>query len=179
MHDYSHGRDPWCSCSIEIKQGYGFFYKLEYVCGGKAYSLYEIEHEKVIGPAQDPRVHFVLNCGSEGCPAVRPELPSGVALEPYLAQAARDFVADPRNVRVDHEARRVTLSQIFEWYRDDFLMELRRRGQPAERGLLGYLRLVAAQDMQADLARAQDYELTFRQYDWSVNGLRFEADAPR
>lgn len=154
---------------IEVVRGLGFFYKLRFLVGGKRLSLYEIEHDKVIAQAEDPRVHFVLNCGSGGCPAVRPELPTGAELEPFLASSAAAFVAEKRNVRIDHKRRELTLSKIFSWYEEDFVAELRRRGLPSQGGVAAYLPLVAQGPLQEELKRAANYQVTFSDYDWSLN----------
>lgn len=154
---------------LEVVKGFGFFYKLKFTAGGQALSLYEIEHDKVIAQAEDPRVHFVLNCGSGGCPVMRPKLPTGDELEPFLAKAAADFVAEERNVSIDHAKQVVRVSKIFDWYKDDFLNELRRRGKPIESGILGYLLLAAEGPRQEQLERAMSYEIVVSEYDWSVN----------
>ncbi len=155
--------------TLEIRRGFGFFYTLDFVAGGARINLYDLEHDKLIRDDVDARVHFVLNCGSQGCPVIRPELPTGDELERVLADAARDFVADPANVYVDDAARVLRLSPIFEWYADDFLADLRRRGIPAERGIVDYLVLVAPADRRADLERAAQYAIEYGEYDWGLN----------
>ena len=154
---------------IEVVRGLGFFYKLRFEFGGEMLSLYDVEHRFVLKGAQDARVHFVLNCGSASCPVQRPKLPSGADLEPYLAQAARDFVSDQRNVSVDHGKKQVVLSKIFDWYKSDFLDEMSRRGQARTRGLLGYIALIAPAELAAQLEAARDYDVVFHSYDWSIN----------
>jgi hypothetical protein len=154
---------------VEAVKGLGFFYTLEFIAGGERTTLYRLEHDKVLKPAQDPRVHFVLNCGSGGCPLMRPELPTGEALEPFLAQATEEFVAAPRNVRIDHANKRITLSKIFEWYESDFLDELRRRGRPTGRGVIDYVAMVAPEPLAAALERARGYRVVFQDYDWALN----------
>ncbi len=155
---------------LQLKQGQGFFHELGFVLGQKTYSLLQIENEQIRKPFQDARIHFVLNCASGSCPTLQPELPKGPELETYLADAAGRFVSDPSNVRVDPEARKVYLSAIFDWYADDFLNDLRRRGKPAP-DLIAYVRDVAPPALQAQLEGAQEYEVVFLDYDWSVNGL--------
>ena len=155
---------------LQLKQGQGFFHELGFVLGGKTYSLLQIENERIRKTFQDARIHFVLNCASGSCPTLRPELPKGPELETYLADAATRFVSDASNVRVDAEARKVYLSAIFDWYADDFLNDLRRRGKPAP-GLIAYVRDVAPPALQAQLAGARDYEIVFEDYDWSINSL--------
>lgn len=154
---------------VEVVRGLGFFGTLQFVAGGRRYTLHTLEHEKALGEGDDVRIHFVLNCASGGCPVIRPELPTGDALDPFLARAATEFVAEPQNVAVDHESRTVTLSRLFEWYADGFVDDLRRRGIPAERGVLDYVASVAPDSLRAELARADDYEVVFADYDWSLN----------
>lgn len=160
---------------VEFVQGLGFFYTLHFTAGGRSFSLHELEHEKIIDHFGDPRAHFVLVCASASCPVVRPKLPKGEGLDAFLEQAAVDFVSDRRNVEVDHEAGEVVLSKIFEWYEDDFVGEVRRRGLPTQRGVLAYISLVAPERVQRELATASDYTLRFRAYDWSINA----AEPPR
>lgn len=154
---------------IEPTRGYGFFYRQKFITGGRRISLYAIENTEIRGRFEDPRIHFVLNCGSESCPVIRPELPTGAALEPFLARAAREFVGDPRNVRVDHAGRVLLLSEIFEWYRVDFVQAVRRAGRPTTHALLEYLRLVGDETLREMLAQVDDYRVQFIAYDWAVN----------
>jgi hypothetical protein len=154
---------------IEAVKGLGFFYRQRFVFGGKAYSLYAIEHDKILAVYKDPRIHFVLNCASDSCPVLRPELPTGDKLERVLAASAADFVNDPRNVRIDHEQKQIVLSTIFKWYRNDFVGDLRRRGLPTERGVLDYLAVTASTALRADIDAASGYELIFEDYNWALN----------
>ena len=154
---------------VEVIRGLGFFYNQEFVLGGERYNLYRLEKVKILEDWQDPRVHFVSNCGSESCPVLRPELPLGDKLETLLTQATQDFISNPKNVNVDHKTRQVTLSAIFKWYSKDFVNELRRRSYPPDAGILDYLELVGSGQLRADVGKAKDYELIFKDYDWSVN----------
>ncbi len=157
---------------LEVVRGLGFFYNLRFVAGGEVLSLYSLEHERILARAKDPRAHFVLNCGSESCPVMRPELPTGDELEPFLQRAAEEFVADPSHVAVDDAARTVTLSKIFDWYEGDFVGDLRRRGLPVEGGVVGYVAAIAPAPLAARLRAARGYRVVFRDYDWALNESR-------
>lgn len=155
---------------LDLVAGLGFFGKLRFTLGGEVMSLHTLENGVIRKRFTDPRVHFVLNCASDGCPVLRPELPTDDALEPHLAKAAAEFVASPQNVQVDHETKRLRISQIFQWYEGDFLAELTRRGlPPEERTLAAYVRLVADPARREELERAKDYATEFIQYDWGIN----------
>jgi hypothetical protein len=154
---------------VELVQGYGFFYHLGFVVGGKTYNLYELEQEKVLKQWQDPRAHFVLNCASSSCPPIRPALPTGAALEAYLDNAAREFLSDPRNVQIDHAQQTLRLSQIFKWYQADFLNDLRLRGRPVQHGIVDYLIDAAPEAAKAELRKAVAYRIAYLPYDWQIN----------
>ncbi len=154
---------------LEIVKGLGFFYQLRFAFGGEAYSLYAVENDIIRARYRDARIHFVLNCGSESCPPLRPELPAGNELEPFLQQAAVDFISDKRNVSIDHDKKEIIVSAIFKWFRKDFINDLRRRGLPSDRGLIDYIGSVAPAPLKGELAGADGYEIVFTDYDWAVN----------
>lgn len=154
---------------LEAIRGLGFFYHLRYEFGGRAYSLLTVENQKIREQYQDPRIHFVLNCASASCPVIRPELPTGDALEAMLAVAASEFIADPANVFIDHEARTIFLSAIFKWYRKDYLNWLRANGRPANNGVIDYVVAIADDELAKELEAALGYRIEFRDFDWTIN----------
>jgi hypothetical protein len=99
-----------------------FFYTTKYKYGGKKYSLYAVENSIVRPQFQDPRVHFALNCDSGGCPRLPQEAFNSSTLQAQLEAATLEFVTNPAKVRVEGEGAdtKVMISQIFEWYADDF-----------------------------------------------------------
>ena len=154
---------------LEAVQGLGFFYQLRFSFGGEYLSLLGVENEKIRKQYQDPRIHFVLNCASESCPVARPGLPVGGELEQLLMDASVDFINDSENVRVDHEKRVVYLSKIFKWYEKDFYSAVRIDGDLSGNELLTYVAQYASDALAEDLALANDYKVSFRDYDWGLN----------
>ena len=154
---------------VEFVKGFGFFYRQRFLFGETPYSLYAVENKKIRATYKDARIHFVLNCGSESCPALRPELPTGDELELFLQQAAFEFVSDERHVRIDHDSKRIILSEIFKWFEKDFINDLRKRGLPSDRGLVDYLSSIAGEKQRTELLKAADYDIAFEGYDWSLN----------
>ena len=136
----------------------GFFVLQRLTFGGVTSNLYDLENTVVRERYRDPRVHFALNCASRGCPHLPRFAFGGDVLDVQLDQAARRFVAEERNVRIDHDARRVTLSSIFKWYRADFGDDL-----------LAYIARYSAPERVAELQRAATYEIEFVPYDWRLN----------
>jgi hypothetical protein len=156
---------------VEVVKGFGFFYQQQYVFGGEHYSLLNVENQKIRATYKDARIHFVLNCASGSCPVLRPELPTGDALEPFLQNATLEFVSDDRNVFIDHANETIYLSTIFKWFRKDFINDLTKRGLPTENGTVGYIASVASEDRRSELLSAvRSYEVKYRDYDWSLNG---------
>lgn len=154
---------------IEAMTGLGFFWRQRFLFGGEALSLYAVENDIIREQFRDPRIHFVLNCASESCPVARPEIPTGENLEPLLEQATLEFLSDPQNIAIDHDAHTIRISDIFKWYEKDFINDLRHRGLSTERGLIDYLVDAAPAGLADELGIAADYELGFIGYDWSLN----------
>ncbi len=152
---------------VEIVQGLGFFYNRKFIFGGKEYNLYQVENGKIFDGEGDPRVHFILNCGSKSCPVLRPQLPVGDALEPFLVQSSQDFIENEKNLSIDHKNRRLYLSTIFKWYKDDFLQAVsNNHNNPS---LIDYLRSISRDSFRTTLANINDYQISFIDYDWDIN----------
>ncbi len=157
---------------VEAVTGLGFFHRQRFKFGGEYMSLLFVENTIIRKGYQDARIHFVLSCASESCPIVRPDLPTGEALDAFLTTAATEFASDPGNISVNHQTREVVLSRIFKWYRSDFENALRLAGQPGGDGLIAYVRSIAPQPLASELADAGDYDVVFNEYDWALNSAR-------
>ena len=131
------------------------FFKLrEMFVGGQLLSLYAYEND-VIRKLGEPRVHFALNCISVGCPRLPREPFAAEKLEQQLEREARRFLTEERNVRVDAEDRTVYLSEILDFYREDFLA--------VAPSLLSYVNRYHTPPVP------EDYEVEFTPYDWTIN----------
>lgn len=121
-------------------------------------TLNDIEH-RIVRPIweQDPRIHYVVNCASIGCPNLLPTALTGASLETKLSEAARDYINHPRGVSID--GNRMTLSSIYDWYIEDF-------GDSVE-GIIDHLIQHAESDLAEEL-RTFDGRVRY-EYDWSLN----------
>jgi len=120
-------------------------------------SLDDIEH-RILRPIwRDPRIHYVVNCASIGCPNLGTKAYTGDNVDALLTRAARDYVNNPRGVQFD--AGDLYVSSIYKWYRADF-------GGGA-RGVIAHLREYAAPALAAKLSKFND--ISGYQYDWSLN----------
>lgn len=147
----------------------GFFVLREHLLGGESWSLYALENDIVREEFGDPRIHFALNCASESCPRLPAQAFRARELDQELERETRRFFAESRNLRIDHDERRIVLSQILEWYEEDFTSWLAERAH-TEPSLLDYVALYAPPELAQELrGRAAEYELSFTPYDWGLN----------
>ncbi len=124
---------------------------------GEPLSLDDIEH-RILRPLwRDPRIHYVVNCASIGCPDLPPKALTGHRAEAMLDAAARAYVNHPRGAVM--AGARLTVSSIYRWFREDFggseagvLAHLRRYGDPPLTNAL------------LDVTKIDRYE-----YDWRLN----------
>jgi len=145
-----------------------FFVKRKLVVGGQPLSLRAFEND-VIRPFTraigEPRVHFALNCSARACPRLPrvPFTPGALAAE--LEREARAFFARPENFRVDAGARIVWLSEILDFYPEDFVPAHGRN-------------LIDAANRFAPRPAPTDFEVRFTPYDWTVANSRRPARLP-
>ena len=141
-----------------------FFQRQRHVVGGQSLSLDDIEHTILRGDFAEPRIHFAINCGSNGCPPVRPEAYRGDDLHQTLDRATASFLSSDWNCRVDHAKARIYISRIFKMYAQDFA----GHEGTHEDYRVGVLEFVA-QHSGLDLDTIRDYEVVYNVYDWGLN----------
>jgi hypothetical protein len=96
-----------------------------------------------------------LNCSAVACP-VLPRVPfTAAALDAELARETRAFFVRPENFRVDTAARTVWLSELLNFYPEDFVPLMAT-------SLLEYANRYAPQPAPLD------YTVRFTPYDWTV-----------
>ncbi len=134
----------------------GFFKLTEYRIGGKLQSLYDYEND-VIRPLGDPRVHFALNCMVRACPRL-PRTPFRArSVNEILDVLTVEFVNDPRHVDVLQADKKVRLSEIFRFYKEDFV------GADRSPSLIAYINRYRKEPI------AENFKVEFIDYDWTVN----------
>jgi len=138
-----------------------FFKRQKFLVLGDSISLEALEHERII-PLGDPRIHFAIVCASMSCPRLssRAYLPDKINIQ--LHDAAQAFINDFTLNRFDLEHRVAYLSKIFDWYADDFA----QAGGSLQRYLARFM--VDAEVQEA--LRAEEFEIRYTEYDWSLNG---------
>lgn len=136
-------RGPWDDELLEIE--------------GEDLTLNDVEH-RIIRPIwQDARIHYVVNCASIGCPSMYPEPLTAENWDRVFEEAAVDYTGHPRGVSFD-DARPV-LSEIYNWYSEDF-------GDSFE-GVVNHLERYVDDDTAA---RLREFDRRVRyEYDWALN----------
>lgn len=129
-----------------------FFYFTQYSFGDEQLSLYKLENEIIRVELPDARVRFALNWGADGCAALPAEAFTPEKLDAQLERVAAAFCANPRRVRF--EKNNVEMSQIFEWYEDDF---------KAEGGAIEFCRKHGREELP------EHGEISYIPFDWDLN----------
>lgn len=123
-------------------------------------SLNDIEH-RILRPIwNDPRIHYVVNCASVGCPNLQRRALTPAITEIILEEAARTYINHPRGVQITENG--VLLSSIYSWFVEDF-------GNTQDE-LWDHLLKYANPQLTAQLSQTTtiyDYH-----YDWSLNDLQ-------
>ncbi len=125
---------------------------------GKKLSLDNIEHDIMRPTFKDPRVHYVVNCASFGCPNLMARAWRARTLSADLDAAARDFINHPRGVEV-LAGNKLRVSSIYKWFRDDF--------GPDNAAVIAHFKKYAKPDLAAKLDKVAT--IAEDQYDWTLN----------
>jgi hypothetical protein len=136
------------------KQKIRFFLLRRYLVGNEEMSLYALEND-VIRPLGEARVHFALNCMAKSCPRLPREPWDAARLEEQLQAAAVEYFNTPYDVQIDDAARRVHVSELMEFYEEDFLKEA-----PS---LIDYVNQFRKQPIPID------YSVEFIPFNWKLN----------
>ena len=136
---------PFVSDTWTIK-----FIKIE----GKMYNLNDIEHGIIRPKFNDPRIHFAVNCASKGCPPLLNEAFSGEKLQAQLDSQAKAFINDGNRNKIK-SASKADVSKIFTWFSGDF-----KKSSPS---------VIAFINKFAKTKLSEKAELTYQDYDWSLN----------
>lgn len=105
----------------------GLFRNRSIKLGGRNLGLEDLEHKIIRARYKEPRIHFYINCAAASCPALwQGAIPEGKTWD-VLNQSAKRFINDPRNVKFDPTTKKLQLSKIFDWFKEDFLNFLKEK----------------------------------------------------
>lgn len=161
---------------MDIKLFDGFFNRQELVIGGQTLTLNDLENTIIRPQYQDPRIHFVVNCGALSCPELENRAFKADDLEQRLEAALQRFAHNPNHVFL--QGNQLHLSKILDWYGDDFSNWFPSdRPNPATKPVqINYL-LPYLKDETANRVRnIEKIKITFIEYDWALNAQKPKAD---
>jgi hypothetical protein len=134
---------------------------------GAKMSLNTIEHD-IIRKYRDARIHFAIVCASKSCPPLRNEAYNAESLNEQLDEQARVFLADTSRNKLNVDKEELQLSKIFSWFAGDF-----KKDKSFEKGNGSLIKFIARYVPKgtADklLANEKDLEISYLDYDWSLN----------
>ncbi|QUV86656.1 DUF547 domain-containing protein [Chloracidobacterium aggregatum] len=97
------------------------FWETPAVAGGQSLTLNQIEATILRPTFNDPRIHFAINCASNGCPVLAADAYCRDTLDQQLDARTVAFLNDPaRGAHFDEKTGTLTVSMIFQWYAADF-----------------------------------------------------------
>jgi hypothetical protein len=161
--------DEWPLASIRDLNGGNPWDARKFTVAGRSVTLNTIEH-KILRPMGDPRIHAAVNCASIGCPPLYRKVFTAGGLNGQLAAASRSW-ASSNGAVINQAAGTVQLSQIFDWYGDDFV----RRADTDVPGIDGKQEAAVdflADHLDAEVAgwlRSGGYTIGWSDYSWKVN----------
>ncbi len=138
----------------------GFFGSQMHQVAGLKVSLDHLEKKIVFPRFKDVRLHFVLVCAAVSCPGLASEAYTSENIQDRLDQIARKFLNTPEKNRLDQEHGILYLSQIFNWYRDDFSLN----GGSVVDFVTEYLDADAQRFLSENGVKVE-----YLEYDWQLN----------
>ena len=144
--------------------GLNFFVLMKITVDGVTTNLKKFEDDIIRDGFKDPRIHAAINCASISCPRLPQIAFEADNLDQQLDDAIVEFVTTDSNVRIDHKAKKVYLSEIFDWFEDDFLDYEKARGNP-DPNLISYINRYLSTDNQIPA----DYKNEFIKYNKGIN----------
>ena len=128
-------------------------------------SLNDIEHRILRGRFREPRIHFALNCASNGCPPMRPQAYAPEAIRETLHAATRQSWPVSGTAVLIASTTRSCVSPL-----PHVCRRLCRRSPYHRRIPAGVLRFIAEHTGEPFEAIA-DYTVVYNIYDWGLNDV--------
>jgi hypothetical protein len=157
-----------------IRQIEGVWDRLAFELMGRRVTLNHIEHEMLRKGFDEPRIHMALVCAAKSCPRLRNEPFRGHRLDDQLKDQTRKFLSHPAKFRIDRGRKQVYLSEIFNWFGQDFVKSFGTSSafegrSEKERAVLNFIAKHIKEDDAAYLFK-NTYAIRYLPYDWSLNG---------
>ncbi len=133
----------------------GFFNEAKHQVAQRSLTLDQLEKTVLFGLKKDPRFHFALVCAAKGCPPLINTAYTPQQLNAQLTQQTRIALNNNQFVKVNAKAQTVSVSKIFEWYKDDFISQ--------NKSAIDFINQYRSQPIPSN------YQLEYFPYDWDLN----------
>ncbi len=134
----------------------GFFDKITHEVGGENITLNDIENKVLRANfPKESRFHFVLVCAGLGCPPLINTAYKPATLDAQLQKQTVKALNDDNFIRIDK--KEVQISQIFQWYTEDFTK--------SGASLVDYINTYRTEKLP------EDSKVTYYPYDWTLNSV--------
>lgn len=139
--------------------------------GGRDSSLEDLEHKIIRAKYKEPRIHFYINCAAYSCPPLWQGVIAPGKTWDVLNQSAKRFINDPRNVKFDPATKKLQLSKIFDWFKDDFLTYLKDKKGIAQPHISQYIAMYLDEPTRSALEKTPTNEIivSYFSYNKSLN----------
>lgn len=137
----------------------GFFDKKSHKIANEYITLNDIENKKLRAVYNDPRHHFVLVCAAVGCPKITTYAYTPQNLEKKLNTRTKVAINDAKFIRVKPNSNLVLISEIFKWYKGDFI-----KGDDNQ-AFIEFLNKYRYDDKKI----STDLKVDFYPYNWNLN----------
>ncbi len=136
----------------------GFFDANKIQVGTTKITLNALENDILRKEFKDPRLHFVLVCGAQGCPPITDFsfLPEG--LDELLDVQTSKSLNDSAFIYQNDTEKTIYLSEIFKWYATDF-----GKNKTAVIAFINTFRTTKFNP---------SYKIKYIPYNWKINGLQ-------
>ncbi len=139
------------------------FQRRLFTVGGRRYSLDQIEKDILLGDEyrqkgwKEARVHFAVNCAAVGCPPLRAEPYTANNVDALLTENTHRALNTECHMHIEDD--KLHLSEIFDWYQQDFIQEAG--------SVRGFLKRYTDKKRHRQIDNAR--RIRYIEYDWSLN----------
>lgn len=130
----------------------GFFKKNQHKVGGVTMTLDYLEYKIIFKEFTDARLHFVLVCAAKGCPPIPNFAYTPDNVSEQINTQCQLALDNPKFLYLEEKEKKVKLSPIFQWYKDDFFPSIPE-----------FINAHRTQKLP------EGYDLSFYEYDWRLN----------
>jgi len=136
------------------------------------HSLSQIRSQ--LSGGEEEKIHLVLATASASGPLFPKEAFTGLRAVGQLFKRVRAEVQRPEMVKVDVAAKRVVLSQLFQWYSPDFMKKFNRPERRAklsrpDTAIVNFLINYSKSIEQIRFLKSGQFKVEYFPYDWSLN----------